>query len=53
MEQRYVPLSFSAGGDGLTVTAPADGNLAPPGYYMLVLENGAGVPSVARFVRLH
>jgi hypothetical protein len=52
MEQRYVPLSFSAAGGSLTVTAPANGNLAPPGYYMLVLENSAGVPSVARFIRL-
>jgi Domain of unknown function (DUF1929)/Bacterial Ig domain/Kelch motif len=52
MEQRYVPLSFSVGSGTLTVTAPANGNMAPPGYYMLVLKNGAGVPSVARFVRL-
>jgi Domain of unknown function (DUF1929)/Bacterial Ig domain len=52
MEQRYIPLSFSGGGGSLTVTAPTNRNVAPPGYYMLVLKNSAGVPSVARFVRL-
>jgi len=51
-EQRYVPLSFTAGAGSLAVTAPASGNLAPPGYYMLFLVNSTGVPSVASFVRL-
>src|SRR5262249_10217691 len=35
----------------LTIQAPANANLAPPGYYMLFIVNGAGVPSVAPFVR--
>ncbi len=54
MEQRLVGLSFAAGpgGSELTATAPADGNLAPPGYYLLFILDGQGVPSVARFVRL-
>jgi len=26
---------------------PADGKLAPPGYYLLFIVNKAGVPSVA------
>ncbi len=52
MEQRLVGLSFTAGTGGLTVKAPANGNLAPPGYYLLFLVNSQGVPSVARFVRL-
>lgn len=47
MEQRYVPLSFTAASGTLTVTAPANVNIAPPGYYMLFLVNSAGVPSVA------
>jgi PKD repeat protein len=50
--QRYVPLSFTASGDGLDVSAPAGGGAAPPGYYQLVIENSAGVPSVASFVRV-
>ena len=32
--------------------APANGNLAPPGHYMLFLINEAGVPSVAKIVRV-
>jgi hypothetical protein len=51
-DQRYVPLTFVQSGGGLTVTAPANGNLAPPGHYMLFILNSAGVPSVARIVRI-
>ncbi len=36
----------------MNITAPADANLAPPGYYMLFIVNDQGVPSVASFVRL-
>jgi hypothetical protein len=52
MDQRYVPLSFTAGNGTLTVTAPRDVNIAPPGYYMLFIVNSAGVPSVAPILRL-
>ena len=52
MDQRMVRLSFSAGAGSLDVVAPPNGNIAPPGYYMLFILNSAGVPSVARFVRL-
>jgi len=52
MDQRLVGLSFSAGPGVLDVTAPANGNIAPPGYYMLFLVNSSGVPSVATFVQL-
>ena len=49
--QRYIPLTFTAGSGQLTVKAPASGNVAPPGYYMLFILNGSGVPSVASFLR--
>jgi hypothetical protein len=49
---RYVPLTFQQASGGLTLTAPADAYLAPPGYYMLFLVNTNGVPSVAPFVQL-
>ena len=50
---RFVPLSFAIGiDDTLDVQAPPNGNVAPPGYYMLFLISSEGVPSVARFVRL-
>ena len=35
MEQRYVPLSFTAGAGALTATVPANVNAAVPGVYML------------------
>jgi hypothetical protein len=54
MNQRFVPLAFSptTDGTGLAVTVPSNPNLAPPGYYMLFILNGAGVPSVATMVRI-
>jgi hypothetical protein len=53
MEQRLIGLSFHAGAGGaLKTTAPANGLLAPPGYYMLFVINQAGVPSLAKFVHL-
>ena len=52
MDQRYVPLPFTADGDTVDVTAPANANLAPPGVYMLFVIDADGVPSVARTVRV-
>jgi hypothetical protein len=52
MEQRLVGLTFTAASGMLTVNAPPNSNLAPPGYYMLFVLNQAGVPSVARFVQV-
>ncbi|MEO7165514.1 MAG: galactose oxidase-like domain-containing protein [Chthoniobacterales bacterium] len=53
MEQRLIGLSFNATASGkLTATAPPNGFIAPPGYYMLFILNQAGVPSVAKFVHL-
>jgi Domain of unknown function (DUF1929)/Bacterial Ig domain/Galactose oxidase, central domain len=48
--QRFLPLTFSAGAGSLTVTAPVNANLAPPGYYMLFLVDTNGVPSIAATV---
>jgi hypothetical protein len=52
--QRFVALAFSptTDGTGLTVSVPSNPNLAPPGYYMLFILNGAGVPSVAQMIRI-
>jgi hypothetical protein len=50
--QRFNRLSFVAAAGGLTVTPPASRNLAPPGYYMLFIVNGNGVPSSAWSVQL-
>ncbi|HET6641967.1 MAG TPA: Ig-like domain-containing protein [Gaiellaceae bacterium] len=50
MEQRYIPLSFTAGATSVTATAPVNANVAPPGPYMLFIVDASGVPSVARMV---
>ena len=50
MEQRYIPLLFTAGATSITATAPANANVAPPGPYMLFIIDANGVPSVARMV---
>src|SRR3954471_22946560 len=52
MEQRYVPLAFTAGAGSLSATAPGDARIAPPGFYMLCAIDAAGVPSVARMVSI-
>ncbi len=52
MDQRMVGMSFTAGSGSLTVTAPPNGDIAPPGYYMLFILNSNGVPSVASSVLL-
>jgi hypothetical protein len=52
MDQRLVELAFTAGNGVLNVTAPPNGNIAPPGYYMLFVLNTSGVPSVAQFVNI-
>lgn len=52
-DQRYVGLTVADNADGaLTVRTPPDPYVAPPGYYLLFVLSGAGVPSVARFVRM-
>jgi hypothetical protein len=50
--QRYVPLDFTVSGDTIKATAPANSNIAPAGYYMLFITDSAGVPSVAKMIKL-
>ena len=52
MNAGYVPLTFTQTSGGLTVSSPANGNLAPPGMYMLFLVDGNGIPSVASWIRV-
>jgi len=52
MAQRYMKLSFTQATNGLNVTMPANANIAPPGYYMLFILNGSGVPSVAKIIKI-
>lgn len=52
-DQRYVQLHIHHA-EGCTVRAvvPSDQTLAPPGYYLLFVLDGCGIPSVGRFVYL-
>jgi hypothetical protein len=51
--QHAMKLTFvGSGTTALTVTAPARAALAPPGYYMLFVVDGKGVPSVAKIIRI-
>src|SRR3989449_4340223 len=52
MDQRLVGLSYTSPAGVLNVTAPPNGNIAAPGYYILFILDSAGVPSLASFVQL-
>ena len=52
MDQRLVPLAFTVGSGSLSVQAPANANLAPPGHYMLFIVDANGVPSIAKIMRI-
>jgi hypothetical protein len=53
--QRINVLEFTSNpaAGSLTVKAPADPNLCPPGHYMLFILNRNKVPSVASITRIH
>jgi hypothetical protein len=53
MDQQLNRLTFSvASSSSLSITAPSNPNLAPPGYYLLFLVNAQGVPSVGKFIQI-
>jgi len=52
MDQRLCRPTFELGPGGLSVTAPVSPAVCPPGYYMMFLVNGNGVPSVAKMIRV-
>lgn len=52
MGQRYVRLAENVAAGNVNVTAPANANLAPPGYYMLFVVDDDGVPSISARVRV-
>ena len=52
-DQRLVPVSFTDQGDGnFSLAMPADGNIAPPGYYMLFAIDADGTPSESHVLRI-
>jgi hypothetical protein len=53
--QRYVELMVrgsQCGANNLEILPPVKSSLAPPGYYLLFLIDGFGLPSVGRLVKL-
>jgi len=52
MSQRANTLQFTRTSTGVDITAPADANLAPPGYYMLFVLNRNGVPSAGKIIKV-
>jgi hypothetical protein len=52
MDQRFVPLVFTTSSGALKLQAPANANLAPPGYYMLFILDTNGIPSVAAILKV-
>lgn len=54
MDQRFVDLPFTAGPGGtLSVQIPARASDVPPGMWMMFVFDDAGVPSVAKMVRVN
>ena len=51
-DQRFMRLSFSRSGGTYSVQAPANKNIAPPGYYMLFALNGQAPSTQAAMVRI-
>lgn len=52
-EQRFLELPFRKAGNGLDVTINEGPNTVPPGHYMLFAIDDAGVPSIAKIVRIN
>jgi Domain of unknown function (DUF1929)/PKD domain len=52
MNQRFQWLTFTRRDGAITVSAPTNRNLAPPGHYMIFILDGNGVPAVARILKL-
>ena len=52
-DQRFMSVDVVArNGNTYTLNAPDNGNVAPPGYYMLFALNAQGVPSEARIIQI-
>jgi hypothetical protein len=52
-DQRYVGCAITGRtATGVQATAPANGNITPPGYYLLFLLDSGRVPSIGTWVRL-
>jgi hypothetical protein len=53
MDQAFLELPFIRSGNTISATVPDSGGDLTPGFYMVFVLDTAGVPSVARIVRLN
>ena len=51
-DQRFIPLSVTAGSGSVTISGPPNANVAPPGRYMVFLVDDNGVPSTGQIVTI-
>jgi hypothetical protein len=52
-DQRYAGLRITGrSASAVTLEAPPDGNIAPPGYYLLFVINENGIPSRGQFISI-
>ena len=51
-EPASVALPMTVNGNNVGLNVTTNPNMAPPGWYMLFVTNAAGVPSVAKWVKL-
>lgn len=51
-DQYYIDLTWTAQAKGLAINAPANSFICPPGYYMLVIVDSNGIPSVMPFIQI-
>jgi len=52
MSQSFTFLASTQNGANVSVAAPANSNISPPGHYMLFVLDQRGVPSVGRIIRI-
>jgi hypothetical protein len=52
VQQRSIALSVTRQPGAVRLTVPRGAGLVPTGWYMLFVDNGRGVPSVARWVKI-
>jgi hypothetical protein len=52
MTQSYLTPPFTVGSGQVVAALTSNANIALPGYYMLVIVNSRGVPSVARIIQV-
>ena len=51
-DQRLIILAPAGSGSSYTMTIPGDSGIALPGYWMLFAINSAGVPSIAKSIKV-